>query len=55
MPKKPVRNAFYFFMKELEPKLRKEGRVFPNGMADIVPLAHPQWKVRTSTSSLYFK
>ncbi|ESP00081.1 hypothetical protein LOTGIDRAFT_158312 [Lottia gigantea] len=44
MPKKPARNAFYFYMKELEPSLRKEGRVFPNGMADVVPVAHPRWK-----------
>nr|XP_022328465.1 protein maelstrom homolog isoform X2 [Crassostrea virginica] len=44
MPKKPARNAFYFFMKDLEPVLKKEGRVFPNGMQDIVPIAHPRWK-----------
>lgn len=31
-------------MKELEPMLKREGRVFPNGMADIVPIAHPRWK-----------
>ncbi|XP_052778388.1 protein maelstrom homolog [Mya arenaria] len=41
--KKPVRNAFYFFMKELEPQLRREGRVL-NGMQDVVPIAHPRWK-----------
>ena len=46
MPKKPVRNAFYFFMKELEPALRKEGRVFVNGIQDVVPIAHPRWKVQ---------
>ena len=45
MPKKQVRNAFYFYMKDLEPALRREGRVFPNGMADVVPIAHPRWKV----------
>ncbi|KAL4226483.1 hypothetical protein ACF0H5_014466 [Mactra antiquata] len=44
MPKKPARNAFYFFMKEIEPQLRREGRVFPNGMADVVVVAHPRWK-----------
>ncbi|KAK3107275.1 hypothetical protein FSP39_010906 [Pinctada imbricata] len=44
MPKKPVRNAFYFYMKDLEPDLKREGRVFPNGMQDIVPIAHPRWK-----------
>ncbi|XP_045165078.2 protein maelstrom homolog [Mercenaria mercenaria] len=44
MPKKPQRNGFYFFMKELEPSLRREGRVFPNGIADVVPIAHPRWK-----------
>ncbi|XP_041373037.1 protein maelstrom homolog [Gigantopelta aegis] len=55
MPKKSVRNAFYFFMKELEPKLRKEGRVFPNGMADIVPLAHPQWKALSDNEKARFE
>lgn len=45
MPKKQVKNAFYFFMKDLEPQLRREGRVFPHGMQDIVPIAHPRWKV----------
>lgn len=44
MPKKPARNAFYFFMKDIEPALRKEGRVFPNGVQDLVPIAHPRWK-----------
>jgi len=44
MPKKPVRNAFYFFMKDIEPELRREGRII-NGMNDIVPIAHPRWKV----------
>ncbi|XP_033757847.1 protein maelstrom homolog [Pecten maximus] len=43
MPKKPVRNAFYFFMLEIEPALRREGRVL-NGMQDVVPIAHPRWK-----------
>ncbi|XP_052060350.1 protein maelstrom homolog [Mytilus californianus] len=45
MPKKQVKNAFYFYMKELEPQLKREGRVFPHGMADIVPIAHPRWKI----------
>ena len=45
MPKKAVRNAFYFFMKEIEPALRREGRVFPNGIQDVVPIAHPRWRV----------
>ncbi|OWF46797.1 protein maelstrom homolog [Mizuhopecten yessoensis] len=43
MPKKPVRNAFYFFMCEIEPALRREGRIL-NGMQDVVPIAHPRWK-----------
>ncbi|XP_060079963.1 uncharacterized protein LOC132559373 [Ylistrum balloti] len=43
MPKKPARNAFYFFMLEIEPALRREGRVL-NGMQDVVPIAHPRWK-----------
>ncbi|XP_046546716.1 protein maelstrom homolog [Haliotis rubra] len=45
MPKKKqAYNAFYFFMKEMEPQLRREGRI-TNGMADVVPLAHPRWQV----------
>ncbi|XP_069115052.1 protein maelstrom homolog [Argopecten irradians] len=43
MPKKPVRNAFYFFMQEIQPALRREGRII-NGMQDVVPIAHPRWK-----------
>jgi len=49
MPKKPARNAFFYFMKELEPQLRREGRVLPNGMQDIVVIAHPRWKVSPNT------
>ncbi|KAK3611248.1 hypothetical protein CHS0354_003877 [Potamilus streckersoni] len=45
MPKKQARNAFYFYMKDLEQQLRREGRVFPNGIQDVVPIAHPRWKV----------
>ena len=26
--------------------LRREGRVFPNGIQDIVPMATARWKVR---------
>ncbi|XP_067677520.1 protein maelstrom homolog [Haliotis asinina] len=45
MPKKKqAHNAFYFFMKDMEPQLRREGRI-TNGMADVVPIAHPRWKV----------
>lgn len=54
MPKKPARNAFYFFMKDIEPALRKEGRVFPNGVQDLVPIAHPRWKVLKLTESYFF-
>ena len=49
MPKKQVRNAFYFFMKDLEPQLKREGRVFPHGLQDVVPIAHPRWKVMISS------
>ncbi|XP_013395238.1 protein maelstrom homolog [Lingula anatina] len=45
MPKKQQRNGFYFYMQDLMPELRREGRVFPNGMADVVPVAHPRWKM----------
>lgn len=55
MPKKPARNAFYFFMKDIEPALRKEGRVFPNGVQDLVPIAHPRWKVRITNRKLCIK
>lgn len=54
MPKKPARNAFYFFMKDIEPALRKEGRVFPNGVQDLVPIAHPRWKVLIINRKLFF-
>ena len=50
MPKKPARNAFFFFMKELEPQLRREGRVLPNGMADVAEIAHPRYKVKKQVS-----
>lgn len=55
MPKKPARNAFYFFMKDIEPALRKEGRVFPNGVQDLVPIAHPRWKVCITNRKLCIK
>ena len=42
---KQQKNAFYFYMQELLPELKREGRVFPGGMADVVPIAHPRWKV----------
>ena len=46
MPKKKqVRNGFYWYMQDIMPDLRREGRVFPNGMADVVPVAMPRWKV----------
>lgn len=54
MPKKPARNAFYFFMKDIEPALRKEGRVFPNGVQDLVPIAHPRWKVLNKQKVIFF-
>ena len=31
--------------------LRREGRVFPNGIQDIVPMATPRWKVRITRLS----
>ena len=49
MPKKQQRNAFYFFMQELMQQLKREGKVFKNGMADVVEIAHPRFKVSTST------
>lgn len=39
------RNGFYFYMIELMPQLQREGRVFTNGMADVVLVAHPRWKI----------
>ena len=42
---KQQKNAFYWYMQELLPQLKREGRVFPNGMADVVPIAHPRYKV----------
>ena len=54
MPKKKQVNAFAMYMQSIMPDLRREGRVFPNGMADVVPIAHPRWKVcdaNTDTAS----
>ncbi len=46
MPKKKQQiNGFSVYMDELMPQLRREGRVFPNGKQDLVPIAQPRWKV----------
>ena len=42
--KKPQRNAFYWYMQDLMPVLREEGRAF-RGIMDVVPIALPRWKV----------
>jgi len=47
---KQQKNAFYFYMQELMQDLKREGRVFPGGLADVVPIAHPRFKVSTSCS-----
>ncbi len=36
-------------MVDIMAELRREGRVFTNGMADVVPIAHPRWKVECTT------
>ncbi|KAF6023508.1 MAEL [Bugula neritina] len=41
---KQQKNAFYFYMQELMQDLKREGRVFPGGLADVVPIAHPRFK-----------
>ncbi|XP_023226992.1 protein maelstrom homolog [Centruroides sculpturatus] len=41
MPKKQ-RNAFYFFMKELQEEYRAEGKNI--SMKEMAPIAHPLWK-----------
>ena len=46
MPNKAnTRNGFYYFMQDMLPRLRKQGHCFPGGMKDVVPIAHPLWKV----------
>lgn len=42
---KQQKNGFYFYMQALMPELKREGRVFPGGMADVVAIAHPRFKV----------
>ena len=51
MPKKKTsRNGLYWFMQDLLPELRREGRVFPNGMPDVLPIAFPRWEVGAAYS-----
>ena len=43
--KKSQRNGMYWFMQDIMPQLKREGHSFPGGMADVVPVALPRWKV----------
>ena len=46
MPKKKAqRNGLYWFMQDLVADLRKDGTAPPNGIANVVPIALPRWKV----------
>ena len=42
--KKAQQNAFYYYMIDLMNELKATGYNFPNGLADVVPLAGPKWK-----------
>lgn len=44
MPKKPPRNAFYFYMLDFKEEQRKKGINFKN-MAEIAEAAGPLWRV----------
>ena len=39
------KNAFYFFMISLKPKLERQGVVLENGMQSLAEIAGPRWKV----------
>eukprot|EP00058_Branchiostoma_floridae_P011628 XP_002597116.1 hypothetical protein BRAFLDRAFT_121310 [Branchiostoma floridae] len=41
---KPQRNGFWVYMQEMIPEYKRQGYQMPNGMADVVKLAHPSWK-----------
>ncbi|CAK1542941.1 unnamed protein product [Leptosia nina] len=43
MPKKPPKNAFYFFMLDFKEEQRKKGNMLKN-MAEVVEVAGPIWK-----------
>ena len=47
MPKKANTKytGFYWYMQAILPDLRRQGRAFANGLADVVPVARPLWKV----------
>ena len=39
------KNAFYFFMVSLRPRLERQGVVLENGMQSLAEIAGPRWKV----------
>ena len=45
MPKKANTKytGFYWYMQAILPDLRRQGRAFANGLADVVPVARPLW------------
>ncbi|XP_074662000.1 protein maelstrom homolog [Tubulanus polymorphus] len=44
MPKKQVRNSFYYYMVEQKPKLERQGHKFPNGLRDVAGVCRDSWK-----------
>lgn len=44
MPKKPVRNAFFFYMEDFRNQEQAKGIKFPNGMKDVAIAAADSWK-----------
>lgn len=39
------KNAFYFFMVSLRPRLERQGVILENGMQSLAEIAGPRWKV----------
>ncbi|GAB1600194.1 protein maelstrom homolog [Argonauta hians] len=46
--KKIQHNAFYYYMKQLMEEMKLDGHNFPNGLADMVAVAGPKWKLMTT-------
>lgn len=46
MPKKPPKNAFFFFMLDVKRKEEARGLRFSNGLAGVSEVASAQWNVR---------
>lgn len=54
MPKKQVRNGYYYFMLEYKSREERAGRRFHNGMADVATLASDEWKALAPEVKEYY-